>query len=108
MSIETTHVEEFVRKTWTARNENALRGDEYDLVRGLHTAIALDLHEHPDLKYNPERDARVKWAREIIEAKAAAPSRMPMAAPELEWTMRWMMTGTVLEPCGKDLAAGEH
>lgn len=106
--IETTHVEEFAKKTWLARNEGALRGDEYDLARGLHSAIALDLHEHPDLKYNPERDARVKWAREIIEAKTVTPSRMPMAAPELEATMRWLMTGKIAEPCGKDYAAGEH
>lgn len=104
--METKHVEKFCRDTWEARERGELRGDEFDLSRGMYAAIALDLSEHPQLRYDPEQDRRVLWLREIISVKRDFPNGRPSASGVLEDLIRWMMTGVVPEPCGKDKAAG--
>jgi len=103
--MDTKHVEKFCRETWEARERGELRGDEFDLIRGMHAAIGLDLRENPELRYDPDMDRRVLWLREVIAAKREHPGKVPRASGPLEDVMRWMMTGVLAAPCGKDLAA---
>jgi len=103
--MKTAGVQEFCRNLWAwregffARECCAAR-----LSRRLARVVARDVEAR--ISYDPERDCRVMWAREVIAALRARPERKPMASPDLEATAMWLLD-MIPEPQGRALAAGE-
>jgi uncharacterized membrane-anchored protein len=90
---------EFCIHLWDVRD--ALKNEATFMARGLALATAQDVLHKPH--YDPSRDRRILWAREVIEAMHAK-KRRPRACGDLEHLVAWLIDALPTE-CGKSRAA---
>lgn len=99
------NVQHLCEAVWAAREAGKLTRDEIQLSQQLYVAVAADIADGTTVKYDPERDQRVAWLREIILGVRRG-MRLPKACTGLEDVVAWLLYGKVRPPCGRDLAAG--
>jgi hypothetical protein len=105
----TGKVHELCREVWTAREQEKLTADSAQLSQQMYVAVAVDIADTTDCKYDPEEDRRVEWLREVIRLRRMQRREiMPFAETCMEDLMGWMLWGLEAWPmdCGKDKAAG--
>jgi len=105
----TPNVQDLCRKVWQAREAGTLMADTTHLAQMLYVAVAADVAQCTDLKYDPEEDRRVEWLRAVITMRRKFRKEiMPFLDDPIEGTVRWLLFDRYdeLKPDGKLLAAG--